>query len=177
MIPIDPKEIIGEYYSFLNNKSFPCIGAKAALRRHNIKCIVAGHMACPKDDPAILQFLYNFVDEYRLSRGNFNSAAILFTEPLLLNEEVFDKLLWQRLQNLSDMDALNYNYDKRVSIQPSSAHFSFSLKEEAFYIIGLHPASSRKARQFSYPALIFNPHSQFDAVHPPADLSSPLAIT
>jgi FPC/CPF motif-containing protein YcgG len=44
----------------------------------------------------------------------------------------------------------------------SSPQFSFSLCSEAFYIIGLHPASNRKARQFSHPALVFNPHAQFE---------------
>ncbi len=47
-------------------------------------------------------------------------------------------------------------------MNPSAPEFSFSLKEEAFFIIGLHPASSRPARQFKYPALVFNPHLQFE---------------
>ena len=42
-----------------------------------------------------------------------------------------------------------------------SANFSFSIKEEAFFIIGLHKTSSRVARQFNYPTLVFNPHAQF----------------
>ena len=45
---------------------------------------------------------------------------------------------------------------------PAAVEFSFSLKEEAFYLIGLHPGSSRSARRFSYPAIVFNPHTQFE---------------
>ena len=75
---------------------------------------------------------------------------------------MFDELLWQRLQALEILDAENYSYDNRVESDPSSSSFSFSIKEEAFYIIGLHPASSRQARQFKYPALVFNPHAQFE---------------
>ena len=47
---------------------------------------------------------------------------------------------------------------------PTQIHrdYSFSLKEEAFFILGLHPASSRRSRQFKYPALIFNPHAEFE---------------
>ena len=52
-------------------------------------------------------------------------------------------------RHLQILDAENYNYDDRVEADPSSAKFSFSIKEEAFYIIGLHAASSRQARQFS----------------------------
>jgi len=161
-IKIDKQEIIAEYISFLDKKEFPCIAAKAALARKNVKCMVVSHMACPNDDTEILQFLYNFVEEYRNSKDFYHSAATIFAGPQIYNEEMFESLLWQRLQAIQKLDAKNYNYDNRVDADPTSAKFSFSIKEEAFYIIGLHPASSRKARQFKYPALVFNPHDQFE---------------
>lgn len=154
--------IIEEYYAFLNNKAFPCVGAKAALGREQINCYVAGHLACPKDDREILKFIYTFIDEYRNAATSFHSAAIIFTQPLIIHtEEMFDALLWQRLQSLSDLDAQHYSYDDRVDADPASPHFSFSLKQEAFFIIGLHPAAGRAARQFKYPTLVFNPHAEF----------------
>ncbi len=162
MTEIESQVIISEYFDFLNNKLFPCIGAKAALARRQIKCMVVDHMACPKDDKAILQFLYDFVEDYSRSDKIFHSAAIIFKNPLLINEYIFDKLLWERLQSLADLDQENFASDKRVDADPASANFSFSLKEEAFFIIGLHPGSSRLARQFKYPALAFNPHEQFE---------------
>lgn len=154
--------IIQEYLSFINAKEFPCIAAKAAVAHEHVKCMVAGNMACPKDDYDILHFLYNFVDEYRTSGNLYYSAVIIFSGPDMNNEEMFDALLWQRLNALQRLDAENYDYDNRVEKNPAAAKFSFSIKEEAFYIIGLHPASSRQARQFKYPALVFNPHAQFE---------------
>jgi FPC/CPF motif-containing protein YcgG len=161
-IDMKAEKIIQEYKEYLSNKEFPCVAAKAALSRGQIKCMVADHMGCPANDRDILQFLYDFVDIYRSSSESFYSAAVLFKAPHVDSEEMFDKLLWQRLQALADMDAANYSYDKRVNNDPSSAHFSFSLKEEAFFIIGLHPAATRVTRQFSYPALVFNPHAEFE---------------
>jgi FPC/CPF motif-containing protein YcgG len=158
----ETNHIIETYFAFLNNKKFPCVGAKAAMAKQQVKCMVADHMGCPKDDRYILQFLYEFVDTYRLSDGIFYSAAIIFEEPGNLTEKIFDELLWQRLQALANLDAEKCLYDKRVDPDPSSANFSFSIKEEAFFIIGLHPASSRASRQFKYPTLVFNPHEQFE---------------
>ena len=158
----DSQIIIEEYLSFLKAKDFPCIAAKAALAREQVKCIVVDNMACPKDDAIILQFLYDFVDEYRRTNDFYNTATIIFSAPSTYNEEIFDQLLWKRLQALQILDAENYSYDNRVSANPSSAKFSFSIKQEAFYIIGLHPKSSRLARQFKYAALVFNPHAQFE---------------
>jgi len=155
-------EIIKEYFEYLKEKEFPCIAAKAALGRQNIKCIVADHMACPKDDEQILKFLYSFVEEYRGSKEFYHSAAIIFRQPEFFSEEIFDSAMWLRLQALADLDAQNYNYDKRVNPDPSSPQFSFSIKEEGFYIIGLHSLSNRLSRRFTYPTLVFNPHHQFE---------------
>ncbi|MBA4168378.1 MAG: YqcI/YcgG family protein, partial [Chitinophagaceae bacterium] len=49
----------------------------------------------------------------------------------------------------------------RVCADPHDASFSFSLKEEAFFVIGMHRDSSRASRRFRYPTLVFNPHDQF----------------
>jgi len=158
----DKDIIIQEYRSFINEKTFPCIAAKAAVANEQVRCIVAGNMACPKDDYDILQFLYNFVDEYRTSKDFYHSAVVIFSDENIYSEEMFDALLWQRLNALHRLDAQHYDYDNRVEKNPASAKFSFSIKQEAFYIIGLHPGSSRPARQFKYPALVFNPHAQFE---------------
>lgn len=154
--------IINEYAEFLSGKGFPCIAAKAALSRNHIKCMVAMHMACPAHDREVLQFIYNFVDVYRASEESYHSAAVIFREPTEMDETAFDKLLWQRLKALASLDKVKYAYDPRVDSNPTSVNYSFSLKEEAFFIIGLHPTSRRKARQFKYPALIFNPHAEFE---------------
>ena len=159
---ITDQSYIEEYKSFLYRKEYPCVAAKAAVQKQQVRVFVADHIACPKDDRAILDFLYKFVDEYRSSKDFFHSVAIIFKGPDTIEEEDFEKLLWARLQSLANMDAKDYAYDKRVSSDPTSTDFSFSIKEEAFYIIGLHPNSSRAARSFKYPTLVFNPHQQFD---------------
>jgi FPC/CPF motif-containing protein YcgG len=160
-MPVNNK-YIDDYLSFLETKDFPCIAAKAAHEKQLVKCMIAGNMACPKDDDAILVFLYDFVDAFRKSNEIYNSAAVIFTGPAINDEEKFDSLLWQRLQALEILDAENYAYDNRVAADPASAKFSFSIKEEAFYVIGLHIASSRQARRFIHPTLVFNPHAQFE---------------
>lgn len=154
--------IIEEYTHFLDAKDFPCVAARAAIAKRQMKCMVADHLACPNDDKAILSFLYDFIDDYRSSGNLFHSASIIFKGPDDINEDLFDTLLWRRLQSLADLDSLKHKRDNRVNHDPSSPEYSFSIKEEAFFIIGMHPANSRQARKFSYPVLAFNPHAQFE---------------
>ena len=157
-------DITGEFIRYIQSKDFPCVGAKAALAKDQLHHMVAGNMACPASDKDILAFLYDFVERYRAKGGNFHSAVVIFSGPTNITEAIFEELLWKRLQAISDMDAANYRYDVRVSADPTSPEFSFSIKEEAFFILGLHPSSSRESRRFIYPALIFNPHAQFESL-------------
>ena len=156
------EEIVNEYLAFLHQKDFPCVAAKAALSRSQIQCMIAPHMTCPSTDNTILMFLYNFVDSYRTSEAPYHSAAVIFRDPVAMDETLFDAFLWQRLKSLSSLDKENYTHDRRVDSSPASSQYSFSLKEEAFFILGLNPGSSRKARRFRYPAIIFNPHAEFE---------------
>jgi FPC/CPF motif-containing protein YcgG len=157
------REIVEQdFLACIKNISFPCIAAKSAASGDRIACLVADHIACPKDDTAILRFLYDFIDEYRANEDLFHSAAIIFKGPLQIDETVFEQFFWSRLQALSDLDALQYTYDSRVDSDPHSGHFSFSLKQEAFFIIGMHPGNARLARRYKYPVIIFNPHAQFE---------------
>jgi FPC/CPF motif-containing protein YcgG len=154
--------IIEEYLEFIRDKNFPCVAAKAAVAENQIKIFVADHLACSRDDHEILKFLYQFVDDYRAAEKTYHSAVIIFKEPEKCSEEMFSDLLWKRLQSISDLDAVHYAWDQRVEKDVASPAFSFSIKKEAFYVIGLHSQSSRKSRQFKNPALVFNPHDQFE---------------
>jgi FPC/CPF motif-containing protein YcgG len=151
-----------KYFEFLNAQAFPCIGAKAAVAKDHICCFEADHMACPKDDDAILEFLYRFITYYRKASDRFYSAAVIFKAPEPDSEATFDSLLWLRLRSLQAHDRKTYQHDSRVSSDPESPHFSFSLMQEALYVIGLHPKSNRKARRFEWPTLVFNPHAEFE---------------
>ena len=151
-----------EFIQRISNKLFPCVAAKDALTKRNIEIMTAGHLACPQYDENIIKFLYTFIKEFRKCEKGFHSAVVLFPLPFKMSEEEFEILLFERLKAFRILDAINFIYDSRVSQDPMSENYSFSLMEEAFFIIGLHPNSSRPARQFSCSAIVFNPHVQFE---------------
>ena len=154
--------IIGEYKAYLSNAGFPCVAAKAALAQDSVKCYVFDDMRNDKADGAILEALYDFVDYYRQSGGIYHSVAIIFDGTEIENEEAFEQLLWQKLESLRNLDKEKFQHDPRVDSDPLQPSYSFSIKEEAFFIIGIHPKSNRTARRFKYPTLVFNPHAAFE---------------
>ena len=92
----------------------------------------------------------------------FSSFAVAFDGPADMDEEQFERALWRRLAALQRIDALCYDWSPEVSRDPASPRFGFSLGGLAFFIVGLHPDASRTARRFAHPAIIFNPHEQFE---------------
>lgn len=158
----EAEDILTAFERFIRDKHYPCVAARAALSRGNTPCFIATDMRTADDDKHILRFLYNFISDFRKKEVVLQSAAVIFKSPERITEEAYEQYFWQRLQALAQLDAVQFGYDPRVSADPLHPNFSFSLAREAFFIIGLHAANARPARQFSYPAIIFNPHVQFD---------------
>ena len=151
------------FRSFLADPAFPCLGAKSALSHDNIEITVAADFLSGADDGRIYRDLLEFVRGYERQPTVFCSFVVVFEGPRNLDEAEFEHHLWARLQSLSDRDAsLGFPYDSRVAADPESPEFSLSIGSEAFFVVGLHPHSSRKARRFEAPALVFNPHDQFE---------------
>jgi hypothetical protein len=77
------------------------------------------------------------------------------------DELAFEEALWRQLQLLHGRDPATA-WDSSVADDPDDSHFAFSFAGQALFVIGLHARSSRLARRFQWPALVFNPHAQFD---------------
>jgi len=149
--------------ALISQPQFPCVGAKSALARDNLKVIAGHRLDSNWDDLEIHRELLNWAREYRDSTEGLRSLAVIFDGPLDLSETEFENLLWARIQSLADKDAwLGQDYDPRVSSDPGDPHFSLSFGGEAFFVIGLHPNASRPARRFAFPMLVFNLHDQFE---------------
>ena len=145
--------------------AFPCVGAKAALARGTLEVLACNAIDSAWDDLRIHDGLLSWASAYRDAPGLFRSFAVIFEGPDDLDEADFEQALWDRVQSLSDKDVWRGQaYDERVSADPDDPHFSLSFGGEAFFVVGLHPQSSRPARRFGRPAMIFNLHDQFQAL-------------
>jgi FPC/CPF motif-containing protein YcgG len=155
--------LASKFRQFIARPGFPCVGAKSALAKGQLQFVVARDIASAWDDLRIYPALFNFAKSYRSRKVLFQSFAVLFRGPRSLNEAQFETCLWERLQSLTDKDNWHgQRHDARVSADPSNPHFSLSFGGEAFFVVGLHPKASRPARRFSYPAIVFNLHDQFE---------------
>lgn len=152
-----------EFLSYVSDRSFPCVGAKSAAARGNLRIIEARDMTSAWNDLQIHRALIEWARDFRNAPEGLRSLAVLFDGPLHLCEQDFEAAMWARIQSFTDKDAwLGQPYDAAVSSDPDDAHFSLSFGGSAFFVVGLHPNSSRPARRFAKPALVFNLHDQFE---------------
>ena len=154
------------FLEFVDDASFPCVGSKAALARGAIQVHEFSVLGDRTNDAPLLDKLHAFaamVDSCDPGDTTVHSFATLFEGPFDAGELRFEALLWSQLQRLYELDVRRGSrWADDVSRDPDSPRFSLSLGGHPFFVIGLHPGASRIARRFTYPALVFNSHRQFE---------------
>ncbi len=151
------------FQAFIKAADFPCVGAKSALAKEQMRFVIGRDIRSAWDDLRILPNLHDLAQSYRADPVLFQSLVVLFEADAGLDETGFEANLWARVQSLTDKDEwLAQELDPRVSASPEDSHFSLSFGGEAFFVVGLHPRASRPARRFERPALVFNLHDQFE---------------
>jgi FPC/CPF motif-containing protein YcgG len=165
----DSDAFVGEarraFKEWVLDPQFPCLGAKAAFNDDTYAFAVYPELGSDESTSGLCRDLFEF-REYKRKIDNLQNRyatfVAVFRGPLKIDEAQFEEVLWRQLRQLHRADVHYFDWDAQVSSDPNDPHFSFSFAGQAFYIVGLHPNSSRTARRFLWPALIFNPHEQFE---------------
>lgn len=156
------RRIERSFARFVGHPAYPCVGAKSALARGQVQFYHGRDLCSGWNDLPLLQRLQQFAGRYRRRPQLFSTFVAVFDTPLRLGEEAFEKALWARLQSIHDKDVwLGTERAAAISEDPEAEDFALSIGGSGFFVVGLHPRASRKARRFVRPALVFNLHDQF----------------
>lgn len=148
--------------SLIEAAEFPCVGAKSAFKRGTYALGIYKSMTDAGAIKGLCHDLLQFVLEQKEMGGDFTTFISCFENPVIIGEDDFEDRLWQVLQQMHDEDKIHHQWDPFVSSDPENPGFTFSFGGRAYFIVGLHPASSRYARRFAYPTLVFNAQFQFE---------------
>lgn len=138
----------------------PCVMAQSVIADESVTINSYGSL---KKLPVVLKLfedLKKYVESQDLETKNFETFIAVFKKDRFLNELHFENALWKLLKDLNELD--EKPWDPNTSSDPNSNKFSFSLHGTSFYIVGMHPMSSRFARKSPYTMIVFNLHSQFE---------------
>jgi len=168
------------FRQFVLQPAFPCLGAKAAFNANAQTLRVFAELGGAESTDELAAALGEFAAsvgrdsvEPRVGTSNtggstesrpadYSSFIAIFERPRDSTELEFERLLWEQLRQLHERDAARFDWAPNVAPDPADPHFSFSFAGQALYVIGMHANSSREARRFPWPAMVFNPHEQFE---------------
>ena len=154
------KNIRNEYETWILDEDHPCVMAQTVFSQNSVKILLYPNFNTQDSNKKLIRDIGNYVSEYDFNSNQFQSLIAVFPNLKINNEEEFEMLLWQQLASLEKVDSKPW--DPSVSRDPADVNFSFSLAGHAFYIVGMHPKSSRIARRSPYPSIAFNLHDQFE---------------
>jgi FPC/CPF motif-containing protein YcgG len=162
--PVRPLQqlVHDSFRALVLNPAFSCVGAKSAVRRANYRFGLYARMGSAAATAGLARDLFDFAEELADLGREFSTFVASFEEPTGVGEEEFEGVLWAQLRRLHEEDRRHHDYDPAASPDPEDADFAFSFAGRAFFVVGLHAASSRFARRFAWPSLVFNAHIQFD---------------
>jgi len=154
------EQIEEEYRSFIIEKNHPCIMANTVFAMDQYTIHSYEKLGSKTTASLLLNAIEEYIENYDFNGKNFESLIAVFPETSIETELEFENLLWRQLQFIHEKDSAPW--DNKVSDNPQDPNFSFSIKGHAFYIVGMHPKSSRMARRAPYPTMVFNLHAQFE---------------
>lgn len=149
-----------DFKDFIIAENHPCIMANTVFQMNNYQLNIYEKLGSRKTAKTLINDLKDYIDNYDFESKSFESFIAVFPEAEVVSEIEFENLLWRQLQFLHEVD--NFEWDTTVSDDPENPNFSFSIAGKAFYVVGLHPHTSRKSRSAPYPTLVFNLHAQFE---------------
>ena len=155
--------LIEQFRSFVAARDFPCVGAKSAMNRDRMEFISLDAFGSAASTSALASELSAYSARHPDPGVDPVSLVALFSGAVE-SEDAFHDALWAQLQSLHDLDRADHAWAEGVSSDPESSQFSFSVAGRAFFVVGLHPKSSRLARRAPVPTLVFNFHNQFEAL-------------
>ena len=158
------ERVENELRALIKDKKHPCIIARSAIRSNSCRFGVYSRLGSEKATAGLSHDLVQFLNERPHIQHPYTSFMAVFEQPVSVDEKSFEELLWKQLHLLHKASATYYAWDSSTSSDPMNEKFGFSFGGKAFYVVGMHPNSSRKARQFAYPMLVFNLHEQFEAM-------------
>lgn len=161
MTPDRQEKLLREFDEHMSSPWFPCFAGQTAQQRGHVTHLFASAMGCPADDAKVAAGIAAFANREKPEHV-FDSLVVHFADSTTMSEQLFERLLFARLQGIHEADARHHDWDPAVSTDPDDPAFSMSVGGKAFYVVGLHPGASRRARQLAHPALVFNLHEQFE---------------
>lgn len=151
-----------EVSDLIGQKNYPCVAALKSFHNKDYKIQNYSQMGEFSQRPALRKALLEYLEEYKKNKSPYFTFWAVFDNTPLGSEIEFEEKMWKELSSLTSESQRESDKDPKFSDDPADKNFCFALNGYAFFVVGLHPYSSRKSRRLSHPTLVFNVYEQFE---------------
>lgn len=154
---------LGEMISrFVMQKNYPCTAAIQSVARNESIYGQFENFGSGQSGRQLRAELQKFIQQQQANNSTYLSYWAIYEGQNLFSEDDFEIALWQELSHLTSEQTKNQDWKDLAKANPTEKSFSFCIDGHEFFVVGLHPQSSRLARRFPKPAIVFNVFKQFE---------------
>jgi FPC/CPF motif-containing protein YcgG len=147
-----------QFRGMMLSPAFPCLGGVGAVRRGDYRFAVYRELGHAQTVAACAGDLMCFVNQTPIESNPVAAFVAVFCEPVLSSDEAFELALWNQLKGMLEVRKADSGPEPASSdvATHDGCDPGFYFGDREFFVVGLHPASSRWARRFAWPTLVFN---------------------
>lgn len=151
-----------QFRAMLTSPAFPCLGGSGAVHRSEYRFGLYGELGSSEAAQRCSADLAAYLTERPSEHYPVTVFVASFREPIISSELAFETALWRHLCGLQHLDpperdgrapGCPFGGSSGGAADPDPGFF---FQDREFFVVGLHPASSRWARRFGWPTLVFN---------------------
>lgn len=158
------EKIENDLRALVNQKNYPCVAAVKAFHDGDFIFDIYSRFGSGESAQRLAQSLLSFKEKQKKPGAEYLTYIAVFPEDQSPDEHAFEQQLFQELSAIWNYPEIAGQWDEKFSENPEDKNFCFSLDGSAFFVVGMHPQSSRLARRLPYNALVFNLYSQFQGL-------------
>ncbi|XGC79555.1 guanitoxin biosynthesis heme-dependent pre-guanitoxin N-hydroxylase GntA [Bdellovibrio bacteriovorus] len=158
------QKIENDLRELVNQKNYPCVAAVKAFHDGDFIFDTYSGFGSGESAQRLGQNLLSFKKKQSQPGQEYLTYIAVFPNDQSPDEHTFEQQLFNELSAIWNYPEIAGKWDDKFSANPEDKNFCFSLDGSAFFVVGMHPKSSRLARQLPYNTLIFNLYSQFQGL-------------
>ena len=152
-----------EIRSLIMQPSYPCVAAVQSVVRQDYIVGLYSNFGEGRSWKKLRVDLIQFLNQLSVTNSRYLSFWAVFEESEMnLTENQFEEKFWKELSLITSLEERDQDWGHLHPANPDDPMFCLSINREKLFVVGLHDSSSREARRFSKPAMVFNAFSQFE---------------
>jgi uncharacterized protein len=141
------------FRAVLLSPSFPCLGGTGLVRAGEYCFAVYDQLGDPSAFGQQAVDMRHYFKSRPIDTHPFAAFVAAYIAPSTQTDDVFEACMWAQLEGLQSCQ--EHGGQGSISlVDHDDPGFVFGDRE--FFVVGMHPGSSRFARRFPWPLLVFN---------------------